>query len=53
MQEGAELDEEQKSMVEELQKAYFVSRCSPRLRRCPESDETPERRHPGGNLTTK
>lgn len=43
MQEGAELEEEQKSMVEELQKAYFVSCCSPRLQDCPESDETPEK----------
>ncbi|XP_075899969.1 uncharacterized protein KIAA0825 homolog [Nelusetta ayraudi] len=47
MQEGAELEEEQKSMVEELQKAYFVSCCSPRLQDCPESDETPEKETQG------
>lgn len=43
MQKGAELEEEEKSMVEELQKAYFVSGCSPRLQHCPESDEPPEK----------
>lgn len=47
MQEGAELEEEQKSMVEELQTAYFVSRCSPRLQHCPESDETPAKETQG------
>lgn len=47
MQEGAELEEEHKSMVEELQKAYFVSCCSPRLQDCPESDETPEKETQG------
>lgn len=28
MQEGAELEDEEKAMVEELQKAYFVHDCS-------------------------
>lgn len=31
MQEGAELEDEEKSMVEELQKAYFVCRSSSSL----------------------
>lgn len=48
MQKGAELEGEQKSMVEELKEAYFVSRCSPRLQHCPESDETSEKDTQGG-----
>lgn len=40
MQEGAELEDGEKSMVEELQKAYFVCRCSPRPQDPPEADET-------------
>ncbi|XP_070760941.1 uncharacterized protein KIAA0825 homolog [Enoplosus armatus] len=40
MQEGAELEDGEKSMVEELQKAYFVCCCSPGLRDPPEADET-------------
>lgn len=47
MQEGAELEEEQKSMVEGLQRAYFVSGCSLGLQDCPESDETPEKETQG------
>lgn len=40
MQEGAELEDGEKSMVEELQRAYFVCCCSPRPQDPPEADET-------------
>ncbi|XP_038560256.1 uncharacterized protein KIAA0825 homolog [Micropterus salmoides] len=40
MQEGAELEDGEKSMVEELQKAYFVCCCSPGQQDPPEADET-------------
>ncbi|XP_070690225.1 uncharacterized protein KIAA0825 homolog [Pempheris klunzingeri] len=40
MQEGAELEDGEKSMVEELQKAYFVCCCSPGWQDPPEADET-------------
>nr|XP_046243006.1 uncharacterized protein KIAA0825 homolog isoform X2 [Scatophagus argus] len=40
MQEGAELEDGEKSMVEELQKAYFVCCCSPGPQDPPEADET-------------
>lgn len=47
MQDGAELEEEQKYMVEELQKTYCVNCCIPRLQDCPESDDTPEKETQG------
>lgn len=47
MQEGAQLEDEEKSMVEELQKAYFVSCCSLGLQDRPESDETSEKETQG------
>ncbi len=40
MQEGAELEDGEKSMLEELQKAYFVCCCSPGPQDRPEADET-------------
>lgn len=40
MREDAELEDGEKSMVEELQKAYFVCCCSPGLQDPPEADET-------------
>lgn len=40
MQEGAELEDEEKAMVEELQKAYFVCCCSVGPQDSPEADET-------------
>ncbi|XP_040010197.1 uncharacterized protein KIAA0825 homolog isoform X2 [Xiphias gladius] len=40
MQEGAELEDGEKAMVEELQKAYFVCCCSPGPQDPPEADET-------------
>lgn len=42
MQEGAELEEEETSMVEELQKAYFVCCCSLGLQDPPATDDTVE-----------
>uniref|UniRef100_UPI0037E8A58D uncharacterized protein KIAA0825 homolog n=1 Tax=Semicossyphus pulcher TaxID=241346 RepID=UPI0037E8A58D len=47
MQEDAELENEEKSMMEELQKAYFVCCCSPGLQDPPEADETPGEQTPG------
>ncbi|XP_041644003.1 uncharacterized protein KIAA0825 homolog [Cheilinus undulatus] len=47
MQEDAELEDEEKSMVEELQKAYFVRCCSPGLQDPPEADEIPAEQTPG------
>lgn len=40
MQESAELEDEEKAMVEELQKAYFVCCCSPGPQDPTEADET-------------
>ncbi|KAM9360075.1 uncharacterized protein KIAA0825 homolog [Symphorus nematophorus] len=40
MQEGAELEDGEKSMVEELHRAYFACCCSPRSQDPPEADET-------------
>ncbi|XP_073322833.1 uncharacterized protein KIAA0825 homolog [Pagrus major] len=40
MQEGAELEDGEKSMVEELERAYFVCCCSPRPQDPPGADET-------------
>lgn len=46
MQEEAELEDGEKSMVEELKKAYFVCCCSPGPRGPPEAEETlAERTH--------
>ncbi|TKS78886.1 hypothetical protein D9C73_012287 [Collichthys lucidus] len=46
MQEEAELEDGEKSMVEELKKAYFVCRCSPGPSGPPEAEETlAERTH--------
>lgn len=42
MQEGAELEDEETSMVEELQKAYFVCCCSLGLQDPPATDDTVE-----------
>lgn len=47
MQEGAELEDEDKSMVEELQKAYFVCCCSLGLQDPPETDDTVENKIQG------
>ena len=47
MQEGAELEDGEKSMVEELQKAYFACCCSPRPQDPPEADETVSERTQG------
>ncbi|XP_071338749.1 uncharacterized protein KIAA0825 homolog isoform X2 [Trachinotus anak] len=41
MQEGAELEDGEKVMVEELQKAYFVCCCSPGPQDPPAADEIP------------
>lgn len=40
MQAGAELNDEEKSMVEELQRAYFVCSYNVGLQDPPEADET-------------
>ncbi len=40
MQEGAELEDGERNMVEELQKTYFVCGCSPGPQDPPEADET-------------
>lgn len=40
MQEDAELEDEEKAMVEEFQKAYFVCCCSSGTQDSPEADET-------------
>ncbi|XP_067376812.1 uncharacterized protein KIAA0825 homolog isoform X1 [Channa argus] len=40
MQEGAELEDGDKAMVEELKKAYFVCCCSLGPKDCPDADET-------------
>lgn len=40
MQEGAELEDEERSMVEELQKAYFGCCCRLVLQDPPDGDET-------------
>ncbi|XP_051279687.1 uncharacterized protein KIAA0825 homolog isoform X1 [Dicentrarchus labrax] len=40
MQEEAELEDGEKSMIEELQKAHFVCCCRPGLQDPPEADET-------------
>lgn len=48
MQEGAELEDEEKSMVEELQKAYFVCcSSSPGLRDPTETHDTMENKTQG------
>ncbi|XP_074526836.1 uncharacterized protein KIAA0825 homolog isoform X2 [Halichoeres trimaculatus] len=58
MQDGAELEDEEKSMVEELQKAYFVCCCSPELQDPPEADESPAEQtqgetHPSDETATQ
>lgn len=40
MQEGAELEDGEQEMVEELQKTYFVCCCSPGPQDPPAADET-------------
>lgn len=40
MQKDAELEDGEKCIVEELQKAYFVCCCSPGTQDCPGADET-------------
>ncbi|XP_076585875.1 uncharacterized protein KIAA0825 homolog isoform X1 [Chaetodon auriga] len=42
MQEGAEMEDGERSMVEELQKAYFVCCCSPRPQDPPEAETLAE-----------
>lgn len=49
MQDGAELDDEEKAMVEELQKAYFVCCCSSGPQDSPEAEETLTEKTRGGN----
>ncbi|KAM7416505.1 hypothetical protein PAMA_018520 [Pampus argenteus] len=40
MQDGAELEDGEKTMVEDLQRVYFVCHCSPGQQDPPEADET-------------
>lgn len=42
MQEGAEMEDGERSMMEELQKAYFVCCCSPRPQDPPEAETLAE-----------
>ncbi|CAB1456387.1 unnamed protein product [Pleuronectes platessa] len=41
MQEGAELDDAEKAMVEDLQKAYFVCCCTAGPQDPPDAEDTP------------
>ncbi|XP_023256729.1 uncharacterized protein KIAA0825 homolog [Seriola lalandi dorsalis] len=47
MQDGAELEDGEKAMVEELQKTYFVCCCSPGPQDPPAADETPAKQTQG------
>ncbi|XP_049618135.1 uncharacterized protein KIAA0825 homolog isoform X1 [Syngnathus scovelli] len=48
MREGAELEDEEKMMVEELQRAYFVCHCDAGLQESREADETTAEGTQGG-----
>ncbi|XP_061133735.1 uncharacterized protein KIAA0825 homolog isoform X1 [Syngnathus typhle] len=48
MREGAELEDEEKIMVEELQRAYFVCHCDAGLQESREADETTAEGTQGG-----
>lgn len=47
MQEGAELEDGEKAMAEELQKAFFVCCCGEGPRDAPGTDETPAKQTQG------
>ncbi|XP_019750172.1 uncharacterized protein KIAA0825 homolog [Hippocampus comes] len=51
MQDGAELEDEEKMMVEELRRAYFVCRCDAGPQESREADETTAERTQGGTAT--
>ncbi|XP_057686985.1 uncharacterized protein KIAA0825 homolog isoform X1 [Corythoichthys intestinalis] len=48
MQDGAELEDDEKMMAEELQRAYFVCHCDAGLQESREADETTAERTQGG-----
>lgn len=52
MQDGAELEDGEKAMVEELQRAYFVCHCSPGMQSPPEADETVAEQTQGGQQSS-
>lgn len=51
MDDGAELEDGEKAMVEELQRAFFVCHCNPGLQDPPEVDETVAEQTQGGTQT--
>ncbi|XP_054629788.1 uncharacterized protein KIAA0825 homolog isoform X2 [Dunckerocampus dactyliophorus] len=52
MQDGAELEEDEKTMVEELQRVYFVCHCNAGLQESREADEKMAERTQGGSDKT-
>ncbi|XP_077456316.1 uncharacterized protein KIAA0825 homolog isoform X1 [Stigmatopora argus] len=48
MQDGAELEDDEKMMTEELQRAYFVCHCDAGMQESREADETTAERTQGG-----
>lgn len=47
MQEGAQLEDGEKAMVEELEKAFLGCCCTPEPQNPPEADETPRKQAQG------